>query len=156
MPRYIIEREYLMPVYQHLAIEAADFETACREAMDESKHSWNDAVDDPEGSQPHYLTNAVEITDRNEWHDALLARANRGSLLFDNQVKRPPLLRIPEEFTEQQAGSVIVPVLPDGEPQPGGLCPDCGGSPHDETPHEYGCPRSPGARRNVATDETTT
>jgi hypothetical protein len=31
-------------------------------------------------------------------------------------------------------------VLPDaGEPD--GLCPDCGGSPHDETPHEYGCPR---------------
>jgi hypothetical protein len=25
--------------------------------------------------------------------------------------------------------------------EPDGLCPDCGGSPHDETPHEYGCPR---------------
>jgi hypothetical protein len=30
---------------------------------------------------------------------------------------------------------------PNGEPEQGGLCPDCGGSPHDEGPHEYGCPR---------------
>jgi hypothetical protein len=36
----------------------------------------------------------------------------------------------------------------DGEPERGGLCPDCGGSPHDETPHEYDCPRNPEFRED--------
>ena len=31
MPRYIIERQYLLPVYQRLALEAPDVESACRE-----------------------------------------------------------------------------------------------------------------------------
>ena len=96
MPRYIIERQYLMPVYQHLAIEAPDFEAACREAMDERKHSWEGAVDDPEGARGHHLTNAVEIVDQQAWLDATQA-SERPRLLYDEG--RDPL-PIPDEFKD--------------------------------------------------------
>ena len=42
MPRYVIERQYLLPVYEHLLIEAPNFETACREALDEIAHPWSE------------------------------------------------------------------------------------------------------------------
>jgi hypothetical protein len=32
MPRYIIERQYLLPVYQHLSVEAPDLMTAAKSA----------------------------------------------------------------------------------------------------------------------------
>ena len=37
MPRYIIERRYLLPVYQHLALETPDLELACRKALDDDE-----------------------------------------------------------------------------------------------------------------------
>ena len=43
MTRYIIERQYLLPVYQHLAVEAPDLDTACREALDDGEHDWENA-----------------------------------------------------------------------------------------------------------------
>ena len=52
MPRYIIERQYLLPVYQHLAVEAPDLDTACRKALDDGEHDWEDAQEDYESSRP--------------------------------------------------------------------------------------------------------
>ena len=51
MPRYVIERQYLLPVYQHLAVEAPDLDTACREALDDGEHDWEDAQEDYESSR---------------------------------------------------------------------------------------------------------
>jgi hypothetical protein len=62
MPRYVIERQYLLPVYEHLLIEARDFETACREALDEIAHPWSEnAKDDFESAHPTTITEAVEL-----------------------------------------------------------------------------------------------
>jgi hypothetical protein len=52
MPRFIIERQYLLPVYQHLAVEAPDLEAACREALDDGEHGWEDTQEDYEGARP--------------------------------------------------------------------------------------------------------
>ena len=46
MPRYVIERQYLLPVYEHLLIEAPNFETACREALDKIAHPWSENAKD--------------------------------------------------------------------------------------------------------------
>lgn len=46
MARYIIERQYLLPVCQHLALDAPDPEAACREALDDGEHDWEDAQED--------------------------------------------------------------------------------------------------------------
>jgi hypothetical protein len=67
MPRYIIERQYLLPVYQHLALEAPDLESAYREALDDTKHDWEDAQEDYESSRPTTITSAIEIASEEEW-----------------------------------------------------------------------------------------
>jgi hypothetical protein len=62
MPRYVIERQYLLPVYEHLLINAPDFETACREALDEIAHPWSEnAKDDFESARATTITEAVEL-----------------------------------------------------------------------------------------------
>lgn len=62
MPRYVIERQYLLPVYEHLLIEAPDFENACREALDEIAHPWSEnAKDDFESARATTITEAVEL-----------------------------------------------------------------------------------------------
>jgi hypothetical protein len=62
MPRYVIERQYLLPVYENLLIEAPDFKTACREALDEIAHPWSEnAKDDFESARSTTITEAVEL-----------------------------------------------------------------------------------------------
>jgi hypothetical protein len=65
MPRYIIERQYLLPVFQHLIIEAPDLSTACEAAIDDDL--WESSVgrdppkQDYDSAHPTKITRAVEI-----------------------------------------------------------------------------------------------
>jgi hypothetical protein len=34
MPKFVIERQYLLPIYQRLIIDAPDIATACRKAVE--------------------------------------------------------------------------------------------------------------------------
>jgi hypothetical protein len=62
MPRYVIERQYLLPVYQQLLIEAPCLNAACREALDEDAHPWgDDTEEDFDTAGPVTLTRAVEL-----------------------------------------------------------------------------------------------
>jgi len=46
MPMFTVERSYLVPVYQHVTVEAADVGTACTAALDEVANPWeNDKVE---------------------------------------------------------------------------------------------------------------
>ena len=46
MPMFTVERSYLVPVYQHVTVEAAGVTAACTAALDEAAHPWdNDKVD---------------------------------------------------------------------------------------------------------------
>jgi hypothetical protein len=40
MPRYVIERQYLVPMFEHILVEAPSFDAACREAIDEFAQPW--------------------------------------------------------------------------------------------------------------------
>ena len=33
MPKFVIERQYLVPMYQHIAVEAENLEEACKQAI---------------------------------------------------------------------------------------------------------------------------
>ena len=48
MPKYVIERHYLLPVYQRLLVEADSVEDACWKAVDHD--DWSDAVEDNDGA----------------------------------------------------------------------------------------------------------
>jgi len=59
MPKYAIERQYLVPVYQHLFIDAPDLEAACRQALDHD--DWDSSETDYDNSRETTIAQAVEI-----------------------------------------------------------------------------------------------
>src|SRR5271170_5168848 len=60
MPIFVIERQYLPPVYQHLVIEAPDLDAAYKEAV-EGDHDWEDAVEDGDNARPTTISGAKPV-----------------------------------------------------------------------------------------------
>ena len=108
MPRYIIERQYLLPVYQHLAVEAPDLGSACRDALDDGEHDWKDAQEDYESTRPTTIVSAVEIASEEEWAIATKSQYERSSLMYDG---RHELIKIPREFTERDRLAELAEIL---------------------------------------------
>jgi hypothetical protein len=67
MPRYVIERQYLVPMFEHILVEAPSFEAACREALDDIAQPWGEEAqlcfDD---ARPTTVTYAVKLPDEYE------------------------------------------------------------------------------------------
>ena len=62
MPRYIIERQYLVPIYEHILVEAPSFEAACREALDDHVQPWGDGAQiDFDSADGTTIAQAVEL-----------------------------------------------------------------------------------------------
>jgi hypothetical protein len=59
MPKYVIERQYLLPIYQRLIIDAPDITTACQEAVEDD--DWESAEEDGDGSGATTINAAREI-----------------------------------------------------------------------------------------------
>ena len=104
MPRYIIERQYLLPVYQHLAVEAPDLDTACREALDDGEHDWEDAQEDYESSRPTTIISAVEIASEEEWVIATKSQYERSGLMYDpREIAKPSSRKFSNAMTAARA-----------------------------------------------------
>jgi hypothetical protein len=108
MPRFIIERQYLLPVYQVLAVEARDLDTACREALDDGEHDWEDGQEDYERSWPTTIVSAIEIASEAEWVIATKSQYERSGLMYDG---RHELIEIPREFTERDRLAELAEIL---------------------------------------------
>jgi hypothetical protein len=48
MPKFVIGRQCLLPIYQRLIIDAPDIATACQEAVEND--DWESAEEDGDGS----------------------------------------------------------------------------------------------------------
>ncbi|HJU19323.1 MAG TPA: hypothetical protein VJ770_22950 [Stellaceae bacterium] len=88
MPIYAIARGYKLPIYQHLIVEAPDFATACRKAIEHD--DWQSSSEDYDGCGPTYLTAAVCVRERRADEDPR-------SLLYSDL----PALDIPAEFADE-------------------------------------------------------
>ena len=101
MPKFVIQREYLLPVYQYLVIEADTFEAACAEAVG-PEHDWDDAEEDYDGCCPTTITNAKMVPDGATTDHYLIeggplkVEMTLGSFLYENETETGPLLPIPE------------------------------------------------------------
>jgi len=101
MPRYVIERQFLVPMYEHIFVEAPDLETACREALDDYAQPWGDnAKLDWDSVRPTTVEQAVEISE--DAFPELKSAEDAGQhdlslVLYDSGLD---LLPIPEEFGE--------------------------------------------------------
>jgi hypothetical protein len=108
MPRYIIERQYLLPVYQHLALESPDLESACREALDDGEHDWEGAQEDYDCARPTTIVSASEITSEAESATAAKSQYERSRLMYDGGHE---FIEIPRKFTEAERVAELAEIL---------------------------------------------
>jgi len=96
MPRYVIERQYLVPMFEHILVEAPTFDDACREALDDTVHPWGEEAklcfDD---ARPVTIAYAVELPDSFQLRTDDAYGEPLSSLLFDGELDPLP---IPPEF----------------------------------------------------------
>ena len=107
MPRYIIERQYFVPKFEHIMIDAPTFEDACRQAVDDLSQLWSEEAelcfDD---ARPTTVTYAVQLPDDykpDEEQDEFGIDRPLSSLLYCAGLDP---LSIPNEFggTRAEAG----------------------------------------------------
>jgi len=107
MPKFVIERQYLVPIYQHIVVEAETFEMACELAVSDDM-SWDSQEMDCDNARATTLTAARAIPDRYRVDKAQQA-LNAGndpngiglaSFLYGNDAATGPLIEIPAKFTD--------------------------------------------------------
>ena len=99
MPKFVIERQYLLPIYQRLIIDAPDITTACQEAVEDD--DWESAEEDGDGSGDTTISAAREIPD-GLVEQIARGNINVGSFLWEDQPEYGPRLEIPAKFTEDE------------------------------------------------------
>ena len=105
MPRFVIERQYLVPVYEHILVEAPTFEEACRKALDDIEEPWGDSAEtDYESARPTTIERAVELPEQ-----VLADDADDRSLLhflYDLGLDPLPIPRAFDDEIDDPGGSV--------------------------------------------------
>src|ERR1700740_3235848 len=77
MPKFVIERQYLVPMYQHTVVEAATLEEACNKGISDDI-DWDTQEMDCDGARKTTLTFVKEIAARVE---------ESGGILWDRSGK---------------------------------------------------------------------
>ena len=95
MQKYVVERQYLLPVYQRLVIEADTVEEACEKAVDHD--DWQSAEEDGDGSRGTTI-NAIKLVP----DDRDLDQFSLGEFLYEGD---PSTIEkaVPEAYREEGA-----------------------------------------------------
>ena len=113
MPKFVIERQYLIPMYQHIVVEAETLEAACQKAVSDDI-SWDTQEMDSDNARATTITEAKVIPDGYEVDPGAIAgRIARdpsfghplyglSTFLYEDEAKTGPLLEIPAEFTDDE------------------------------------------------------
>ncbi len=106
MPKFVIDRQYLMPMYQHIVVEAETFDAACEMAVTDDI-SWDSQEMDCDNARTTAITQAKLVPAGYDFDPAQYVVIAAGdpigislaSFLYDDQAKTGPLLEIPAKFT---------------------------------------------------------
>ena len=114
MPKFVIERQYLVPMYQHIVVEAETLEEACTKGISDDI-DWDTQEMDSDGARATTLTNAKVIPDGYEADETrsliIASRDPKGlpldmvslaTFLYEDEAKTGPLLEIPAKFTDDE------------------------------------------------------
>ena len=113
MPKFVIERQYLVPMYQHIVVDAETLEAACDMAVTDDI-AWDTQEMDSDNARQTTITNAEAIPDGLELvtGDIILRRDRPATLsfgvpgyglssfLYENEAETGPRLEIPAKFTD--------------------------------------------------------
>ncbi len=111
MPKFVIERQYLVPMYQHIAVEA---EEACKKGISDDV-DWDIQEMDSDGARRTTITSVKLVPDGYDVDPKteLIVAANKEDLsaldmlsfatfLYENEAETGPLLKMPEQFTDDE------------------------------------------------------
>ena len=111
MPNFVIERQYLVPMCQHIVVEAQNLEEACTKGISDDI-DWDTQEMDCDSARATTITEAKVIPDGYEadhFQRVLIAsRDSKGlppnmvtlaTLLYEDEAKTGPRLVIPAKFT---------------------------------------------------------
>ena len=114
MPKFVIERQYLVPMYQHIVVEAENLQEACNKGISDDI-DWDTQEMDSDGARATTLTGAKLVPERynvSSERNLIIASGDpRGlpldmlglaTFLYEDEAKTGPLLEIPSEFTDDE------------------------------------------------------
>ena len=114
MPKFVIERQYLVPMYQHIAVEAESLEEACKKGISDDV-DWDTQEMDCDGARRTTLTSVKLVPDgydvdpktelivaANKEDPSALDMLSFATFLYENEEETGPLLEIPEQFTDDE------------------------------------------------------
>ena len=114
MPKFVIERQYLVPMYQHIVVEAENLKEACKKAISDDI-DWDTQEMDSDSARATTITEAKIVPEgyeADQIHSLIIAsRDPRGlpldmlslaTFLYENEAKTGPLLEIPANFTQDE------------------------------------------------------
>ena len=114
MPKFVIERQYLVPMYQHIAVEAESLEEACEKGISDDV-DWDTQEMDCDGARRATITGAKVVPDgynvsperslivtSGDPKGRALDMLSFVTFLYENEAETGPLLKIPEQFTDDE------------------------------------------------------
>jgi hypothetical protein len=114
MPKFVIERHYLVPMYQHIVVEAENFEEACKKGISDDI-DWGTQEMDCDSARATTITAAKIVPEGYEADEAhrliVASRDPRGlpldmlslaTFLYEGEGKTGPRLAIPAKFIDDE------------------------------------------------------
>ena len=114
MPKYVIERQYLVPMYQHIVVEAENLEEACTKGISDDIH-WDSQEMDCDSARATTITAAKIVPKGYEADQARslivasgdprglpLDMLSLATFLYEDEGKTGPRLEIPTIFTDAE------------------------------------------------------
>ena len=114
MPKFVIERQYLVPMYQHIVIEAEHLEAACKKGISDDI-DWDTQEMDSDGARRTTITSVKLVPDgydvdrkaelivaANKEHPSALDMLSFATFLYENEAETGPLLEIPKQFVDDE------------------------------------------------------
>ena len=114
MPKFVIERQYLVPMYQHIAVEAESLEEACKTGISDDI-DWDTQEMDCDGARRTTITGAKLVPHGYQVspeRSLIIASGDPkgrpldmlsfATFLYENLAEPGPLLEIPEQFTDEE------------------------------------------------------
>jgi hypothetical protein len=114
MPKFVIQRQFLVPMYQHLIVEAENLDEACTKAVSDDI-DWDTQETDCDSARATTITEAKVIPEgyeADQTHGLVIAsRDPKGrpldmlslaTFLYKDEAETGPLLEIPARFTKDE------------------------------------------------------
>jgi len=114
MPKFVIERQYLVPMYQHIVVEAENLKDACMKGINDDI-DWDTQEMDCDSARATTITEAKMVPDgyeADQTHSLIIASRDPKGLpldmlsfatfLYEGEEKTGPLLEIPAKFTDDE------------------------------------------------------